>query len=103
MRSILPLPLLLETIDECIWRMFDFMCVVVTVWGLWECSCRCEDSVFSIGVLEYVVCLCKGCVECSAFSLYCESRSCRCWCMGSVSVSSCKCCMFVSCVAGNLM
>ena len=24
--------------------------------------------------------------------------SCRCSCMGSVSVSSCRCCMFVSCV-----
>ena len=24
--------------------------------------------------------------------------SCRCLCMGSVSVSSCKCCIFVSCV-----
>ena len=35
-RSILLLPLVarcLETIDVCIWRMFVFMCVVVTVWG----------------------------------------------------------------------
>ena len=34
----------LETIDVCIWRMFVFMSVVVTVWGLWECllcSGRC--------------------------------------------------------------
>ena len=27
-----------------------------------------------------------------------EAWSCRCSCMGSVSVSSCRCCMFVSCV-----
>ena len=27
----------LETIDACIRRMFVFMSVVVTVWGLWEC------------------------------------------------------------------
>ena len=36
MRSILFLPLVarcLETIDVCIWRMFVFMSVVVTVWG----------------------------------------------------------------------
>ena len=36
MRSILLLPLVvrcLETIDVCIWRMFVFMYVVVTVWG----------------------------------------------------------------------
>ena len=35
-RSILSLPLVarcLETIDVCIWRMFVFMSVVVTVWG----------------------------------------------------------------------
>ena len=34
--SILLLPLVarcLETIDVCIWRMFVFMYVVVTVWG----------------------------------------------------------------------
>ena len=40
MHSILLLPLVarcLETIDGCIWRMFVFMSVVVTVWGLWEC------------------------------------------------------------------
>ena len=37
MRSILLLPLVarcLETIDVCIWRMFVFMPVVVTVGGL---------------------------------------------------------------------
>ena len=35
-RSILSLPLVarcLETIDVCIWRMFVFMSVVLTVWG----------------------------------------------------------------------
>ena len=32
------------------------------------------------------------------FCLYCEAWSCRCSCMESVSVSSCRCCMFVSCV-----
>ena len=36
-RSSLLLPLVatrcLETIDVCIWRMFVFMSVVVTVWG----------------------------------------------------------------------
>ena len=36
MRSILLLPLVvrcLETIDVCIWHMFVFKSVVVTVWG----------------------------------------------------------------------
>ena len=45
---LLLLAICLETIDVCIWRMFDFMTVVVTVWGLWECllcSGRCKNSV----------------------------------------------------------
>ena len=77
------------------------MSVVVTV-GV--CGIVCcvaavvKNSFFSLGVLKYVVCLCKGCDGCCVFCLYCEAWSCRCSCMGSVSVSSCRCCMFVSCV-----
>ena len=40
LRSILLLPLVarcLETIYMCVWCMFVFIFVVVTVWGLWEC------------------------------------------------------------------
>ena len=65
--SILLLPLVsgcLETIDVCIWRKFVFMSVVVTVWGLWDVCCVAavvEKSGFlALGVLKYVVCLCKG-------------------------------------------
>ena len=32
------------------------------------------------------------------FCLYCDALNCRCSCMGSMSVSSCRYCMFVSCV-----
>ena len=32
------------------------------------------------------------------FCLYCEAWRCRCSCMGSVTVSSCRCCIFVYCV-----
>ena len=56
-----------------------------------------KDRVLSLGVLKYVVCLCKGCDGCCVFCLYCDTWSCRCSCMGSVSVSSCRCCVFVSC------
>ena len=55
------------------------------------------EEVFSLGVLRHVVCLCKGCDRCCVFCLYCEAWSCRCWCIGIMSVSSCRC-MFVSCV-----
>ena len=43
-------------------------------------------------------CLCSGCDDCCVFRWYCEVWSCRCLCMGSVSVSSCRCCMLVSSV-----
>ena len=101
MRSILLLPLVaicLEPIDVCIWRMFVFMSVVVSV-GVCGNVCGVaavvENSVFlSLGVLKYVVCLCRGCDGCCVFCLYCEALSCRC---------SCECfvmqfCMCVSCV-----
>ena len=92
----------LETIDVCIWRMFIFMSVVVIVWGSVGsllCSGRCKILYFfCLGVLKYVVCLCKGCDGCCVLCLYCESWSCRCSCMGSMSVLSCRCCMIVSCV-----
>ena len=50
--------------------------------------------------------LCSGCDGCCVFCLYCDAWSCRCSCMGSVSVS--QCCvlcvsllmdLFVLCVA----
>ena len=104
-RSILLLPLVarcLEIIDVCIWRMFVFMSVVVTVLGFVGMFVVYQPLLkivfFSLGVLKYVVCLCSGCDGCCVLCLYCEAWSCKCSCMGSVSVSSCRCCMFVSCV-----
>ena len=45
------------------------------------------------------MCLCSGCDGCCVFLFVFVMRgACRCSCMGSVSVSSCRCCMFVSCV-----
>ena len=96
MRSILLLPLVvrcLETIDVCIWHMFVFISVVVTVWGSVGMFVVQQPLLkivvlLSLGVLKYAVCLCSGCC---VFSLYCDAWSCRCSCMGSVSVSSCRC------------
>ena len=89
----------LETID--VWIMFVFMSVVVTVWGSGN-VCRVaavvKNSVFGRRVLKYGLCLCSGCDGCCVFCLYCDVWSYRCSCMGSVSVSSYKCGMFVSCV-----
>ena len=51
-----------------------FMYVVVTVWGVYGNVCCVsavvKDIVFSLGVLKYVVCLCKGCFVCC---LYCDA------------------------------
>ena len=49
-------------------------------------------------MLKYVVCLCSVCDGCCILCLYWEAWSCRCSCMGSGSVLSYRCCMFVSCV-----
>ena len=54
-----------------------------------------HSGVLSLGVLTYLVYSCSGCC---IFGLCCEAWSCRCSCMGSVSILSCTCCMFVSCV-----
>ena len=46
-----------------------------------------------------MLCVCvENVMDVVFFCLYCEAWSCRCSCMGSVSFSSCRCCMFVSCV-----
>ena len=51
--------------------MFVFMSVVVTVWGSGNvCFVALLKIVFfSLGVLKYVVCLCKGCDGCCVFCL----------------------------------
>ena len=83
MRIILLLHLVarcLKTIDICIWGMFVFMSVVVTVVVCGNVCCVAavvKIVFFSLGVLKYVVCLCRGCDGCYVFCLYCEVWSCR--------------------------
>ena len=89
-RSILSLPLVarcLETIGVCIWRMFVFTSVVATVWESVDMFVVYRPlfkivSFLSLGMLKYVVCLCRGCDACCVFCLYCEAWSCRCSYMG---------------------
>ena len=107
-RSILLLPLMARD-NRCVYMACVYMAHVCFYVCCSDCVGVCgnvccvaaivKNSVFfSLGVLKYVVCLCRGCDGCCVFCLYCEAWSCRCSCMGSVSVSSCRCCMFVSCV-----
>ena len=72
-------------LSDCVGVCGNVCCVAAVV----------EDSVISLGVLKYVICLCKGCC---VFCLYCDAWSCRCSCMECMSVSSCRCYMFMSCV-----
>ena len=60
--------------------------------------CVAAVVIDSVLALKYVVCLCNGCDGCCVFCLYCDAWSCRCSCMASMSVSSCRRGMFVSCV-----
>ena len=89
-RSILLLPLVascLKTIDVCIWHMFVFMSVVVTVWGsvgcfvVWRALLKIVG--FSLGVLKYVVCLCKGVMD-VVFSVCIVTRGAVCDCVCDV-------------------
>ena len=99
--SIFLLPLVakcIKTIDVCIWRMFVFISVVVTGNVCCVAAVVKDSGGLSLGVLKHVVCLCKGCDGCCVFCLYCDAWSCKCMCMGSMSFSSCRCCMFLSCV-----
>ena len=91
MRSILLIPLVvrcLETIDLCIYVSFYVCCrdcvgICVNICCI---AAVVENSDFILGVLKYVFCL------------YCEAWSCRYSYMGSVNVSSGKCCMLLFCV-----
>ena len=49
----------------------------------------CVAAVVKSSGFSLEVCLCSGCDGCCVFFLYCEAWSCRCSCIGSVSVSSC--------------
>ena len=104
-RSIVLLSLVarcLETTDVCKLRMFIFLSVVVTGWGyvgMFVGKRALLKIVFSLGVGNYDVCLCREyCDGCCVFCLYCDAWSCSCSCMGSMSISSCICCIFASCV-----
>ena len=103
--SILLLPLVarcLETIDVCIWRMFVFMSVVVTVWGsvgmfVVKRPLLKNSVFFSLGVLKYVVCLYRGCdVCCSDCVGVCGNVCCEAAVVkNSIFLALDGCCVFV--------
>ena len=62
--------------SRCVGVCGKVCCVAVVV----------KHSFCSLGVLKYVVYLCSRCDEYCVFCLYCEAWSCRCSCMGRVSV-----------------
>ena len=84
----------------CMWVQFVCFYVCCNDWlGVCENVCCVldvfEDSVFSLGVLKYGVCLYKRRDGCYGFCLYCDAWSFMCSCMGSMSVLSYRRCMFV--------
>ena len=53
-----------------------------------------NSGFFCLGVLKYVVCLCRGYDGCCVFCLYCEAWSCRCSsCVHPVAVLNAAFCM----------
>lgn len=93
----------LETIDVCMWRMLDAISVSVMVWGSVGMLVVYRGLLKMVGFIsrdevKYNVCLCSGCDGCCVFCLSCDACSCKCSCVGRMFVSSCRCCVFVSCV-----
>ena len=89
-RRILLFPLVarcLENDNRCMYmtHVCFYVCCSDCVWGSGNICCVAavvKNSVFfSLGVLKYVVYLCRGCDGCCVFCLYCEAWICRCSCM----------------------
>ena len=55
-------------------------------------------SFMSLGCRGYSVNGCSVCSDCCAFCLKCDACSYRCYLIGSMLVSSCKCCVLASLV-----
>ena len=49
--------------NDCVGVCGNVCCVAAVV----------KNSVFSLGVLKYVVCLCRGCDGCCVLCLFCEA------------------------------
>ena len=65
--------------SDCVGVCGNVCCVAAVV----------KDREFlSLGVLKYVVCLCKGCDRYCVFCLYCDAGSCSCSYMGIMKVTS---------------
>ena len=82
MRSILLLPLVARCLETCLY--------VCCSDGLWYVGMfvvlrpLLRIAGFSLAVLKYVVCLCKGCDRFCVFCLYCEAWRCKCSCMVNI-------------------
>ena len=72
----------------CIWYMYVFMSVVVTMWG--SVTLFVERPLLKIIFLDFEVLeVCFMHWVRFVFCLYCDTWSCRCSCMGVKSILSC--------------
>ena len=105
-------------VEVCAVYCYCLLCVYVAYDCVYVCRSDCvgvcgnvccvaavvKNSGFLIlGVLKYVVCLCREYDGCCVFCLNCEVWSCRCLCIGSVSVSSLQLLMLVEDSRGDHM
>ena len=87
----------------CMSRMFAFMSDLVNVQGSVGMFVVYRELLKVVGFISRCEVLCvvylySGCDGYCAFCLTCDACNCKCFCMGRMLVSSCRCCMFVSCV-----
>ena len=73
--------------------------VLVSMWGSVGMFVVKGSGLLSLGVVKYVVCLCRGCDRYCIFCLNCEAWSYRCSCMESISVCHADVeCLYIMCI-----
>ena len=87
----------------CMSCMFAFMSAVMTVQGTVGIFVVYQELLKVVGFFSRcevlcIVYLCSGCDGYCAVCLTCDACNCNWFCMRRMLVSSCRCCMFVSCV-----
>ena len=87
----------------CMSRMFAFVSTVVTVQGYVGMFVVYRGLLKVVGCISHCEVLCvvflySGCDVYCAFCPTCDACNCKYFSMAKMLVSSCRCCMFVSCV-----
>ena len=92
-----------ETMLLCLSCIFAFMSAVVSSLGSVGMCVEYRGLLKVVGFISRCEVLCVvfcvvGVMGIVLFCLTCDACNCKCFCMERMLISSCRCCMFVSCV-----